>query len=277
MQYRSLSWAVAGAAAIACQAVARAQFAAEIVGYNPGTGFATEFGTGAGYTNAAAALGEPSRVTPGQFGGPVDPFNPPYLTGQIVSVGTGGELTVRLGQPAVNRPANPYGLDFVIFGAAGFIITNGDFSGGGVTDGSLFGGGLATTRVSVSYDGGTFYQLDPALAPVVEGLFPMDGQGDFTKPVNPALTGPAFNGLGLAGIRLAYDGSGGGTGYDLAWARDGGGNPVALAEANYVRINVLSGRAEVDGFAAVVPEPGPWALLGGGLALLGLARRRRRA
>ena len=244
-------------------------FADSVLSYNPGTGFATEFGSGLGFTNSAAALGEPSRVTPGTFGGPVDPFNAPYLRDQVVSIGTGGSLTVQFNSPLPNNPSNPHGLDFVIFGNAGFVIVNGDYSGGGITDGSLYAsneGGI--TRVSISSDGLNYYQLDPALAPTVDQLFPTDGSGNFHLPVDPSLKNDSFNGLGLDGIRALYNGSGGGTGFDISWARNSQGQPVDLDSIQYVRVDVLNGASEIDGFS-IVPEPGTWAfILLGGIALL---------
>jgi hypothetical protein len=53
-------------------------FAQSVVAYNPGSGFATDFSTGAGYTNVFAALRTVAYHT-GPFGGPVDQSNPPYL------------------------------------------------------------------------------------------------------------------------------------------------------------------------------------------------------
>jgi hypothetical protein len=258
----------------------RAQWASEVIHYTPGTGYATEFGTGLGYTDPTMALGEPSRITPGDFGGPVDPFSPPYLRSQLVSLGAGGSLTVRFDQPIRNDPAHPYGLDLIVFGAAGFIITNGDFTGGGITDGSLFGNSAGPTRVSVSADGTEFYRLNPALAPPVDSLFPTDGQGDFTRPVQPGAGAGDFAGHGLAGIRALYQGSGGGTGFDLGWAMDGDGQAVTLDSVRFVRVDVLGDRAEIDGFAAVspIPEPAAWATLALGVGVMTWrAQKRRRA
>ncbi len=180
---------------------AQAQFADSVVNYTSGTGFATEFGSGLGYTNATAALGEPSRSTPGQFGGPVDPFAPPYTRDQYVSVGDGGSLTLRFNSPIQNRAGNSFGIDFMIFGAAGYVITNGDYSGGGITDGSMFSENSGQLTVSVSADGTTFYTLNPALAPTSAGFFPTDGSGNFNLPVDPSLTGASFAGKDLTGIR----------------------------------------------------------------------------
>src|SRR4051794_24056302 len=61
-----------------------AKFASSVVSSVPGTGVSSF------YTNPAAALGEPSRVTPGEYGGPIDPFNPAYMSSQLVSIGAGG-------------------------------------------------------------------------------------------------------------------------------------------------------------------------------------------
>lgn len=224
-----------------------AQFADTVAAYVPGTGVSSS------YTNSASALGEPSRATPGVWGGPVDPFNTPWLGEQLVSVGEGGSLTLGFATPITNDPAHPFGLDFIIFGNAGFSITNGDYSGGGITDGGLFGNNTGSTRVSVSADGVTFYTLNPALAPPVDGLFPTDGAGNFFLPVNPVLSGADFSGQGLSGIAERYAGSGGGAGYDIAGAQDTNGQPVTLASVSYVRVEVLSGKSEIDGMAAVAP------------------------
>ncbi len=257
---------------------ALAQHVAEVIRYESGTGFATEFGTGLGYTLTSAVLGEPTRVTPGMFGGPVDPFSPPYLREQVLSLGSGGLLEVRLDSPILASPLNPFGIDFIVFGGQGFVIVNGDYSGGGITDGSMFGSEEARTRVSVSVDGVQWFTLDDTLTPVLETLFPTDGSGDFAVPVDPTLVASDLDGLGLAGIRGLYAGSGGGTGFSLGWARDEQGAAVELDSASYIRFEVLSGRAEFDAVSAVraVPEPGIGWLVGlGAVSLVGHQLRRR--
>ena len=150
-------------------------------------------------------------------------------------------------------------------GNSGFIITNGNFSGGGITDGSLFGNNPGVTRVSVSADNLAYYQLNPSLAPVVDGMFPTDGGGNPQLPVNPSILGSDFAGQGLSGIRSLYNGSAGGTGFDISWAQDNQGNSVSLPTISFVRIDVLGGKSEIDAFATV-PQPATLSL-----ALLGLA------
>jgi len=250
-----------------------AQFADAVVDYTSGTGFQ------AGYTTPASALGEPSRVTPGAFGGPVDPFNSAYLSSQLVSLGAGGSLTVQFNSPIQNNPANPFGLDFNIFGNAGFVVTNAmdenwNYIGTPRTAGALYGADATSTRISVSADGLNFFTLNPSVAPLVDGLFPTDGSGDFGLPVNPALDADAFVGQDLPGIRSLYNGSGGGRGFDISWAQDGNGNSVALESVSFVRVDVLGGKAEIDGFA-VVPEPASASLLLLGAVGLWVARRRQ--
>ena len=256
---KQLVLAIAGS--ILIPAAASAQFATSVVNYSAGTGAAD------GYDDPTVALGAPSTITPGEFGGPVTPFAAPYLATQNVSLGEGGSLTVQFANPIQNDASNPFGIDFLIFGGTSFI--DADWPNG-ITDGtgSTFGQNTGTTQVYVGNDVNNMYLLNPSLAPAVDGLFPTDGSGNFQVPVNPALANGDFADKTLDEIRALYGGSGGGTGFDLAWAVDGQNNPVALDSIQFVRVEVLSGRSEIDGFAATtVPEPSTFllALAGGSL------------
>lgn len=228
---------------------AKTNFAAKVISYDPGTGAA------AGFTNTSTVLGEPSRVNP--FADAVEPFNPPYGKEQVLSIGEGGSVTIQFDKPVDDKKKNPFGLDFILFGNTGFIITNEfdlttfNWVGEPATDGGTFGNNTGVTRVSVSKDGKTFYVLAPTLAPVADSLFPTDGAGDFRIPVHPGLTAAHFAGATVDDIRALYDGAGGGTGYDLAWARKSNGKKADLSSIRYVRVEVLSGKAELDAFVEV--------------------------
>jgi hypothetical protein len=229
------------------------EFADAVIHYDPGAGYVP------GFTNAAACLGEPSRSNP--FGEPTDPFDPPYGKEQIVSLGTAGDLVVAFNPPILNHPHNLYGLDFTIFGNSGFIITNDfdlttyDWIGIPATDGSLFGQNTGVSRVSVSPDGSRWYILGPNRPAPVDSLFPTDGSGNFHIPIAPNLTQEDFAGLTLEQIRTVYNGSAGGASFDLSTAQDHYGRRVFLPEIRFVRIEVLSGKVEIDGFARVGRYP----------------------
>ena len=243
-------------ASVVCTSIASAASGDRVVSYDPGVGYSPNF------THPAVVLGEPSTVNP--YGEATDPVNPPYGTNQIVSIGAGGSLVVRLQKPILNHPRNIDGLDFTIFGNSGFIITN-DFDlttyewiGIPATDSSLFGESTGETRVSVSFNGKHFFALNPALAPNVDGFPPTDGTGDFRVPVDPKLSAENFAGATLNDLRGLYDGSAGGASYDIAWAVDAKGRRVWLPMVRFIRIDVLSGKTEVDGFSSVARAPRWW-------------------
>lgn len=231
-------------------------YAGKVVSYDPGVGYSANF------THPEAAVGEPARVNP--FSEDADPFNPPYGTNQVVSIGAGGSLVVQFKKPILNHPRNIDRRDFTIFGNSGFIITNEfdlttyNWIGIPATDGSLFGESTGETRVSVSFDGRHFFMLNPEFAPVVDSFPPTDGAGDFGLPVDPKLSAENFAGATLDDIRGLYNGSGGGASYDISWAQDSKGRRVWLPMVRFIRIDVISGKAEIDGFAAVERLPWWW-------------------
>lgn len=248
---------VIAAASLLVSVASAENFAATVVSYDPGVGYV------AGFTNASAVLGSPSQLNP--FGEATDPFNPPYGQAQVLSIGQGGALTVKLSKVVHNRRRPvAQGLDFIVFGNSGFIITNdwdveaSTWVGTPATDGSLFAASTGETRVSVSRDGRHFYTLNPRFAPLVDGSSPSDAAGDPRIPVDPTLDAVDFAGQTLDGIRDLYDGSAGGTGYNIAWAQTRRGRHIFLSWIRYVRIEVITGKAEIDALSAterVRPSP----------------------
>lgn len=261
MLFRAASFVSAAAVLAAC---AHARHATSWVSYTPGLGVA------AGYTDPDRALGEPSRFTPGPFGGAVTPFASAFDSTQLVQVGRGGSLVVAFDQPITNDAANPFGIDFIVFGNA-FLLDAAYPSGiaqGGISaeggDIDVSADGVHWVRVASNAADGLFPTL--GYADLTDPYSPTPGSvlTDFTRPVDPALT--ITPGMTFAQIVAAYNGSGGGFGVDIAAS--------GLPAVNFVRITVAEDAAmipEIDGFA-VVPAPGALIVLG--LAAAGRGRRR---
>lgn len=192
----------------------------------------------------------------------------------LTTLEEGSAIVVRFDPPIVDDPAHPYGLDLLVFGNAAYT------SAGVVNDGTdlgtlrLTGTGLSEpVKVSVSpgYSGRPgedasdwrtweWYRYEDG--PYGDTAFPtqawrwdreraawLDELMDFTKPVNPALAAVieagAGTGLTAADAVALYDGSGGGTGFDLAAS--------GFPSVAYVRVEGLAGfdGGEIDAFAAV--------------------------
>jgi hypothetical protein len=265
-------WVEAGAvAALACGALAGNPFAAEVVGYDAGVGAAP------GFTDASTALGSATRFTGEALGFPsvVSPFSPPFGVDEIVSIGFGGSLTLRFDMPIVDAAANPFGVDFIVFGNAGFIDTN--FPNGSVgSNPSMFGVGAAVF-VEASMDGSTWFdvqtrQLDlmPTLGYLDSGPFdsvPGSVETNFRVATDPTVGLSDLAGLSYTELVDLYGRSGGGIGFDLSSS--------GLSEASYIRLSHagLSGETfEIDA-VSIVPAPATLSLVFFGC--LSAARRRR--
>lgn len=266
------AWGVLG---LSMSVFAADPWADRVVGFDAGVDAAP------GYDVPGSALGSPSRITgAGEFAGPVSPFNPAYNADQVYSIGAGGFLTLAFDEAVVDDPANPFGIDLLVFGNQGFIDAS--FSTGGAPGmttptGAMFGSNVSAT-IEVSVDG-LAWTLVTGLSS--EGLFPTLGyvdlagpyesvagaiESDFTRPVDPAFI-PA--GRTFAEIVAGYNGSGGGVGIDLASTR--------LSAISYVRIALpagATGNVEIDALADVSAVPGPGVV--GFATLLGFGTMRRR-
>lgn len=266
-------------AVLCAPALLRAQpFADMVVSYTPGADVNPVF------NDPANALGMPALNNGfGEFGGEVfdlgdvTPFNAAFLPEQLVQVGDGGELVVRFDHRVLDDPANPFGIDLLVFGN-GFFELVGAVAGGLFADDAL---------ISVSQYGDLWSDITSVFA---DGLFPTSAYtdtpgaflsggatlSDFTLPVDPSIDwlDKTYEQL-VTDPAALYAGSGGGGGVDLA--------ETGLPWIQYVRIQAREDPdtgvvvlAEIDAFSdvAAVPEPAViW------LSLLGLAglRVRRRA
>jgi hypothetical protein len=263
---------------------AAAQYAAAVVSYSAGT---TPAG---GFTTPSAALDSPERLTgEGMFPSVVSPFSPPYLSSEIVSVGEGGQLTLRLSHYAIPLADGPEIGLFSSFGLIDTVYPNGQ---AGTPAGGF--GPPDSALVEVSANGANWVSLDNVTFDVPTNGYtdladPFAGAAgsvpsDFQQPFAGSLA--SFDGLryydaGGPDMLELLAGSGGGTWLDISG--------TGLAQVGYIRFSLADdGSAgtslnfELDAVsishaalgAAVVPEPGT--LTPALVALSGCAIKSRR-
>ena len=199
-----------------------------VVDWEPGLGGAP------GYDNPETALGPPEQYSgEGMDPGVVSPFQPAWAPHELVSLGSGGSLVLGFDDWIENDPANPHGIDLIIFGNTGFI--DGGYPTGIVN--GLFGadGG----DVFLSDDGVTWHLVPGCLADSawptlgwldaqpyddVPGLVPSNP----LMPMAPETTWEDLAGMGWEDVLLAYGESAGGVGIDL--------DDIGMDYIRYVRI-----------------------------------------
>jgi hypothetical protein len=239
------------AATLTTSAALASPFAVEVVSYEPGS-------NAGGFTNDAAALGAPTAG--------LTPFSPSFSGDDLVSVGFGGHLTLRLGTAATDAATNPFGIDLIVFSNEAFLDSS--FPDGFTGDATLFGqvfGAEAPAIIELSADGDTWVSIGPRQLDFWP-TFTRPG-GDPTSPLDPTLTIDDFDNLDLDGLAALYGSSAGGLGIDLAG--------TGLASASYIRFSNTDdtfGAFEIDA-VAVVPAAPTLGVLLAGVALVGRRRR----
>ncbi len=245
------------------------------------------------YGNPTNALGHPSLSVPEwkQQNVPPTPATPAaaaWGAGVIVSLETagdedvGGSITLEFDHPVLDDPRNPFGLDFIVFGnALQQIVTSGGSGVVGNADPSniVFGTGTGNPEpglVEVSQDGATWFTFTngpyaDSFAPTLSHLYDpehadsslFDGNlwwgatADATRPVDPAVSFGDFQGKNLAEYATLYDGSAGGTGFDIA-GFDLPADAQGRKWIRFVRITTLDpnqATTEIDAIADVSPAP----------------------
>ncbi|AEB08655.1 hypothetical protein [Desulfobacca acetoxidans] len=224
-------------------------------------------------------------------------YAPDQTTKLITTLRNPSYIVVGFDHQVINDQNNPYGIDFLVFGNA-FYVGSGFVNDETNMATYMLVGGAFTENVLVSVSQGPAYEGQPqnewtwytySNGPYGDNAFPTQayewdqakydatGNGwtddlmDFTKPVNPAYYDTLMAGglSGAAGIAL-YEGSGGGTGFDL--------DVFGLDWIQYIKVEGTADfkEGEIDAFADVAPVPVPGAvlLLGGGLLRLMAWRRR---
>lgn len=246
-----LVWFTAIAASVALLVVGAStsfgQSAAAVVSYHPGViQAAGEVGPPL-YSNPVTALGLPDDVSGetglnpfgGMFPNVLSPFSPPYEADEIVEIGPGGHLTLRLSNYALAAP----GYSLGVFANAG-LVGNYDpttFAFLGVANpASTFGAESAV--VEVSEDGGNWVALNGGTSILFDmpaNYFKNAGVFDPAPPANPEFADvhlpiapdkSVFAGQSEAGLLAALGDSAGGYWLDLS--------ATGLSQVGYVRFSV---------------------------------------
>lgn len=190
----------------------------------------------------------------------------------VVTLGSGSSMVLGFDHRVADDMNNPYGIDFIVFGNAAFITQ------GVVRPDSDMGTlRLSSPAVMIGEKVKVEVAQDPngpwlpfSRGPWSDNLFPTNrfawdntgkawGQSlDPLKPVNPQLPLSDFSGLTVSQAIAMYDGSAGGTGYDLQWLHPADYQPLSVDEQTgrrwiqYVRLSFMgSTSGEVDAVADV--------------------------
>jgi hypothetical protein len=236
---------------------ASADWASEVIEYVRNNGHPL-------YTNAVAALGPAARITPDSLGGtgdvPVRVNEGVWSPEQIVSIGNGGHLILKMGQVITNDsdPWHPYGIDLIVYGNCFFsTLLSNQYAlpwAYSHTD---------NAEIWVSNATSEWYRVEGVYADALMPTQSIDINGnpsDYLLPVNPALlTNDWFDGTwSYTNTVMTYEGAAGGAPIDLSNLVTADGTSTNLSSAMYVKLVDVSGESsEIDAIARVrtIPEP----------------------
>jgi hypothetical protein len=241
-------------------------FATHVESYDAGT-LDDSFSS---YTTPGSALGAPAPVVGiGAFPSVLSAFNPAWQASEIVLIGDGGQLTLKLGAPV---PVGT-GREIGVISNVGLID-----AGGSASPGGFFGGGSAEVLVS---DGvSAFKSLGVVDFNNPASYFTNAGPYDSAAPSNPKVSDfnkpfdgdiDTFAGQSYTGVVNTFGGSIGGTWIDAS--------PSGLSSVQYVKFVVADDddpftKLAIDAVTSV-PEPAAVGILLCAASLL--ARRRHHA
>ena len=241
------------------------------------------------YDDVENVLGRPTAYMTGQWGGPVSPYNPAWKEGELLTLeGEDDFVVIEFDHAVVDDPSNPFGLDFIVFGNAFGVGTTDAYYSQDMGPAGISFTGSGTPEealVEVSQDGQTWYAFEdgpfgddfaPTLGFVYDDVNPdvalysgnrwWGKMADACYPVDPSLSWASLQGLTLAEVAKRYNGSAGGTGFDIG-KLDLPTNAQGRKWFRYVRISGMESETknekgdyctlpEVDAVADVAPVSG---------------------
>ena len=240
-------------------------------------------------------FGNVGGVSSSSYGGVVHPVVPAYTGGRFLSLDStvddetgddvNGYVVIAFDHDVVDDPNNPFGVDFIVFGnsmcvkstrtgmtalddpASCFLTANGTWEEAVVEVAQYTNGPWYTSAKWRTSDGfaptlGRMYDPANADTNLYSGNLWWGAPTDPTYPVDPRIGYSDCEGLSLAELCQRYNGSAGGTGYDLADAIDEDGKALPSDAEHggnkwfrYVRIsNVETEERNEHGDYCSIPE-----------------------
>ena len=245
------------------------------------------------YNNSKNALGRPTTYMNFEYGGVVNPVNPSWGNDELYAIVQYEEefpsyVAIEFDHRVYDDPQNPYSQDFIVFGNA-FLPYKGNGSSyysenSDPNDFTINPVCMSEqAEVEVSQDGKNWYSIPNA--PYADGFAPTLGytydttapdstlfngnlwwskRTDPTLPLPPALTSSDWSNITLAELCKRYNGSAGGTGYDISGIKKLSADETGRKWIKYVRIKPvfedyddegypLYSEPEIDAIADVAP------------------------
>lgn len=192
----------------------------------------------------------------------------------ITTIDDGVYIVVKFDHKVADDAGNPYGIDLIVFGNSkfesfGYVESDTDMEQYFLKNPtSVF---PEPIQVSVAQEpNGPWYSFSNG--PYADDMFPTNAfswdsdandwadELDWLRPVDPNLDISAFDGLSAGEAIELYDGSAGGTGFDLKWLDPNDYAALAIDPNSgrkwiqYIRVEYLDGSyysGEIDGFSDV--------------------------
>ncbi|MBI9018868.1 MAG: hypothetical protein JEZ07_16580 [Phycisphaerae bacterium] len=247
-------------------------FATEVTEYVQGDGITKDFISNQYFNDPTSALGRPTIdstgdgwFVPTSQPVPLVAAFPAFRSFEIVSIGTGGHLTLKFGKKVENNPNNPFGIDLIVFGNA--MLGGGGWSYNTNPENFFVSSGIYAENAIISVaqnPQGPWY--DYINGPFGDSYAPTFGRvydpenietslgawnqwwaepTDPTMPLDPAVTANTLNGKTMAQVSQLFGKSAGGTGFDLAES--------GFQWIQYIKIQSNGTTPEIDAVAAVDP------------------------
>jgi hypothetical protein len=252
----------------------------------PASDFATELVTYSGsfgaspYDDPCSVLGKPTTWVYDDWDGLTYACSlvfPAYLTDPnddkvVTTLNDSAEIVVKFDHRVGDDPGNRYGIDFVVFGNSAFatldwVEHDTDMAQCQLRSPAAVNSEAVLISVAQQPEGPWFCFAD---GPYGDTTFPTNAfawdtdvndwgvEHDWLKPIDPNLNVSDFDGLSAAEAIALYDGSAGGTGFDLQELEPEDYEALAT-DANsgqkwiqYIKVEYLPGGSyagEIDGFA----------------------------